>query len=230
MAFVPNAIEIARQAIQSVNPNLEKQYEGVISFLALCPEAASGLRGKRAPEIGSTEYIKTQAIAFAKAREPRGPKAPETVPDEMVSVILHSYFKIPESDLSRVQREHSLSMGAENMVGELLERYLASVLEPLGWIWCSGAMVKAVDFIKPSSQTGNSWRLLQVKNRDNSENSSSSAIRLGTSIEKWHRTFSKRQGSNWLAFPDEQLRPLLSEEDFKSFVRNYLAALPVAEA
>jgi hypothetical protein len=99
-------------------------------------------------------------------------------------------------------------MGAENLVGDLLERYLASVLEPHGWIWCSGAMVKAVDFILPPSTSGGAWRMLQVKNRDNSENSSSSAIRAGTEIEKWHRTFSK-----------------LSEENFERFVRTYLHAI-----
>jgi len=107
----------------------------------------------------------------------------------------------------------------------LLERYLASVLEPRGWVWCSGAMVKAVDFIKPPSATQATWHLLQVKNRDNSENSSSSAIRVGTTIEKWFRTFSRKTGSNWAAFPDPVLRQHLSEHDFKNFVINYLHAL-----
>ncbi len=116
-------------------------------------------------------------------------------------------------------------MGAENMVGDLLERYLASVLEPMDWIWCSGSIVKAVDFVRPPARTGETWRLLQVKNRDNSENSSSSAIRIGTSIEKWHRTFSQKLGSNWDNFPDASLRQKLSEENFKTFVRNYLQAL-----
>jgi hypothetical protein len=31
------------------------------------------------------------------------------------------------------------------MLCDLLERYLASVLEPMGWIWCSGTMVKSVE-------------------------------------------------------------------------------------
>ena len=67
--------------------------------------------------------------------------------------------------------------------------------------------------------------MLQVKNRDNSENSSSSAIRAGTIIEKWFRTFSRRAGSNWAAFPDESLRAQLSEEAFKDFVKEYLREL-----
>lgn len=225
MTFVHNYQDIARAAILGLNPSLENEFVSLISFLARFPAAASGLRGKHPPEIGSADYITVQSQAFVMARTPRAPKAPDTVPDEMVSVILNTYFGIPAAELPRVQREHSLSMGAENLVGDLLERYLASVLEPLGWIWCSGAIVKAVDFIKPPSENQPSWRLLQVKNRDNSENSSSSAIRLGTDIEKWHRTFSKRHGSNWEAFPDQSLKSQLSEIDFKSFVRNYLSEL-----
>ena len=67
------------------------------------------------------------------------------------------------------------------------------------------------------------WRLLQIKNRDNSENSSSMAIRKGTSIEKWFRSFSKKTDTNWDQFPDENVKGLVSEEGFRAFVREYLA-------
>lgn len=225
MAFVTNAETIAREAMRQVNPALAEKYAGVVQFLAGHPEAASAMRGSSAPSIGSVDYIRRQATSFSQSRDPRAPKPPETVPDEMVSVILVSYFGIAQADAERVKREHLLSMGAENMVGDLLERYLASIMEPKGWIWCSGAMVKAADFIKPPTTSSVGWRLLQVKNRDNSENSSSSAIRIGTNIEKWHRTFSKKVGSNWDAFPDATLRRDLSEDAFKKFVRDYLRAL-----
>lgn len=225
MTFAEDADSIAREAMNSIDQSLSEKYASVVRFLAVNPDAASAMRGSAAPAIGSREYIRKQASAFAQSREARAPKPPETVPDEMVSVILVSYFGIPQADAERVKREHSLSMGAENLVGDLLERYLASVLEPKGWIWCSGAMVKAVDFIHPPTSPGTGWRLLQVKNRDNSENSSSSAIRVGTKIEKWHRTFSKKIGSNWDAFPDISLRSLLSEDAFKAFVREYLRRL-----
>lgn len=225
MTFIANAENIAREVMRQINPNLVDKYGGLVKFLARHPNAASAIRGSSSPQIGTEEYLRRQAIAFSQARDPRAPKPPQTVPDEMVSVILVSYFGIAQADAERVKREHLLSMGAENMVGDLLERYLASVMEPDGWIWCSGAMVKAVDFIKPPESIEVGWRLLQVKNRDNSENSSSSAIRIGTNIEKWHRTFSKKVGSNWDAFPDKTLRRNLSEEAFKTFVRNYLKEL-----
>jgi hypothetical protein len=227
MTFIINAEIVARDAMNSVDPTLADTYASLIRFLAEFPDAASALRGQSAPAIGSRLYIERQAAAFASARQPRAPQAPTTIPDEMVSVILHEYFEIDSNDLERAKREHLLSMGAENLVGELLERYLASVLEPLGWIWCSGAMVRAVDFVKPPTNGNDVWRLLQVKNRDNSENSSSSAIRNGTAIEKWFRTFSKKAGSNWSAFPDEALRAHVSEVEFKTYVQNYLHALRV---
>lgn len=164
-------------------------------------------------------------IAYSQSRQPKTPKKPTTVPDEMVSFILRYYFEIPVRDLDRAKHEHLLSMAAENMVGDLLERYLANVMETFGWVWCSGSLVRAVDFIKPPAEKNGKWKLLQVKNRDNSENSSSSAIRSGTEIEKWFRTFSRKAQSNWAAFPDDEVRPLVSEERFKLFVKDYLQAL-----
>ncbi|HAQ1717847.1 TPA: SinI family restriction endonuclease, partial [Enterococcus faecium] len=80
-------------------------------------------------------------------------------------------------------RGHFLYMSAENMNGSILEEYLAEVLEPEGWIWCAGSVYRAVDFC----YLGTSPILLQVKNKYNTESSSSSAIRVGTTIRKWNR-------------------------------------------
>lgn len=224
MAFGNDSEVIARDAMHKINPELVEPYGLVIRFLTAHPEAASALRGANAPAIGSSEYIQRQANSFAASRKPKAPQPPETVPDEMVSLILQEFFNVKSTELERIKYEHLLSMGAENVVGDILERYLASVLEPEGWIWCSGAMVKAVDFVKPKNASGD-WQLLQVKNRDNSENSSSSAIRAGTKIEKWHRTFSKKAETNWGMFPDTALRSQLSESSFIEFVKHYIAAL-----
>lgn len=225
MAFSANSEAFARAAMAAINPPLADKYANLIKLLALNPEAASKMRGNNSPAVGTEAYIRAQAASFSSSRVPRAPEPPATVPDEMVSFILHNYFNVPEANLERAKNEHLLSMGAENLVGELLERYLASVMEPRGWIWCSGSTVKAVDLIKPPAAPGGKWKLLQVKNRDNSENSSSSAIRIGTDIEKWFRTFSKKTGSNWGAFPDAEIRPLVSEAGFRKFVKEYLEAL-----
>lgn len=225
MAFSANSEAFARAAMATINPPLADKYANLIKLLAMNPGAASKMRGNNSPAVGTEAYIRAQAASFSSSRVPRAPEPPATVPDEMISFILHNYFDVPEENLERAKNEHLLSMGAENLVGELLERYLASVMEPRGWIWCSGSTVKAVDLIKPPAAPGGAWKLLQVKNRDNSENSSSSAIRNGTDIEKWFRTFSKKTGSNWGAFPDADIRPLVSEAGFRKFVKEYLEAL-----
>jgi len=223
--FVDDPVALARATMAPLAPTLADPYATIVAFLATHPEHAAALRGRAAPPVGSTDYVVRQAQNFLDARAPRAPRAPTTVPDPLVSLIVVTYFGIDERDAERVKHEHLLSMGAEGLVGDLLERYLASELEPRGWVWCAGSIVRAVDFIRPPDTREAGWRLLQVKNRDNSENSSSSAIRAGTSIEKWFRTFSRRPGSNWDNFPDASVRGVLSEERFFAFVTDYLTSL-----
>lgn len=226
MPFIENAEAVAHEIMMGINPRFADPYSKLIKFLVEFPTAASALKNI---EVGTIQYIQTQANAFARSRNAISPIPPKTIPDEMVSVILRDYFDIPEGDLEKIKIEHSLSMGAENIVGNLLERYLAMVMEPRGWIWCSGSIIRAADFLKPPSAKNQSWELLQVKNRSNSENSSSSAIRIGTSIQKWHRTFAYKKALNWQAFPDKSIVGLISEDDFKKFVSDYLQKIKSVE-
>lgn len=223
MAFTQNSLSWATREMDALHQGLTYQFVSVIKFFIYSPlSAKKPVGGSAAPELGSEHHIRQLASSFLSSRHFRYPIAPQTIPDQMVSVILHEYFNVDENDLSRISSEHALSMGAENFVGELLERYLASALEPMGWVWCSGSIVKAADFIKFDN---GEWHVLQVKNRDNSENSSSSAIRIGTDIKKWFRTFSRRAETNWDAFPDASAKRLLSEEGFIKFTRQHLTVL-----
>lgn len=213
--------QTAHVAIAHYNPRLGEKFAHLIRFLNLHPESGPQRKGSAFP-VGSVHYIELLAKRFADGRRGRKPKEPKTVPDNMVSVVLQDYFGCAPADLKRIQKEHRLSMGAENIIGDLLERYLADVLEPKGWVWCSGSTAKAIDFIKPPTTSDNIWTTLQVKNRSNTENSSSITVRNGTSIKHWHRTFSNKEKTNWAAFPDAELAPLLSENGFELFVRHYL--------
>ena len=85
--------------------------------------------------------------------------------------------------------------------------------------------MRSVDFVKPPADLAGEWVALQIKNRDNSENSSSKAIRDGAQIIHWFRCFSKKDKTNWAAFPDEVLRADLSEDEFRAFVKDYLKTL-----
>lgn len=204
----------------SSNVKWAESFGKAMEYLRQFPEGASYLNGA-SPE--AEDYISKMANRFIQGRSIT-PSIPATVMDEMIGVILSSYYDISAVDIPQAYNFHRLSMGAENVIGSLLEAYLASVLEPAGWVWCSGSFVKAVDFIKPNAQM-EQWSLLQVKNRDNSENSSSSAIRNGTQIKKWFRTFSRNGATNWGNFPDEQLRSMMSEDKFKDFIVNYMRTL-----
>lgn len=205
-----------------------KFYE-IVRFLELNPEAAPKPKSKIKPKFGSSDHLKIMASSFIDSRKPLSRPKSKTIPDSMVSFILEKYFDIDASELSRISEEHRMSMSAENMIGNLLERYIAHNLEPIGWIWASGSTIKAVDFILPPNSSEMSWYALQVKNRDNSENSSSSAIREGTIIKKWFRTFSTRNRTNWEMFPNNIIGSSLSENGFKLFVMEALEQLKVVD-
>lgn len=214
----------AVKKMNEIDSDLTEKFEKLVLCLSMNPELAPKPKSESIQQ-GSREHIEKLAISFAKSREPKTPKTPSTVPDKMVSEILNIYYDVPRDQLEEAKMLHAESMGAENIIGDLLERYIASVIEPQGWVWCSGSTMKAIDFICPPINNGGCWRLLQIKNRDNTENSSSSAIRAGTTIEKWFRTFSRKDGTNWGAFPCVTGRSHLSEEGFISFTNNYLGDL-----
>ncbi len=225
MSFDKSSAELAKKIMKQLSPTLADRFSILIEFLTDNPETAAALRGGKDLVIGSEDYIRRQAENFISSRDPRAPSPPSTVPDEMVSFILDKYFDVPKNELERAVELHNLSMGAENLIGDILERYIASVVEDHGWVWCSGSIVKAIDFIHKKSN--GEWATLQVKNRDNSENSSSSAIRNGTTIEKWFRTFSKKKGDNWENFP-KIVKVELSEAGFRKFVDSYLQGIKKA--
>ena len=74
--FVTNAEMIARSAMATINPALVDAYGHLIGFLALNPGAASKMKGKAAPEIGTEAYIQAQALSFCASRRPRAPQPP----------------------------------------------------------------------------------------------------------------------------------------------------------
>ena len=159
---------------------------------------------------------------FLRGREAKHPEVPKTLTDEAVLDVMGNYFSC-QYPAEQVVDIHKKAMASENIVGDILERYIAHVLEPHGWVWASGSILRAIDFIY-QDEHGN-WILLQVKNRDNSENSSSSAIREGTDIKKWFRSFSRKQDTNWPAFPVPEFADLLSEEDFRKYLIAYVTNL-----
>ena len=149
-----------------------------------------------------------------------------TRPDPVVDEVLKAYKNVAAEDLERISMEHRLSMQAENIVGKLLERYVAPLLESKGWVWCAGETLRSVDFMRDEDTAD--VKLLQIKNRSNSENSSSSAIRAGTTIKKWYRISSASGRTRWECLPENE-DGTCSEKGFHRFVHEEAQRQPRVE-
>lgn len=210
--------------------SLISSFVEVCSFLSEYPDELSWRTSKNNPVKPSVEIeegLTTLANRYFEAyRRSDFPTEPSTVPDEMVSVIMENAYGYSSTECERIKLEHQHAMCAENCVGNLLERYLDSKLRVSHWSWCCGEFVKAIDFLGRNENS--EWIALQIKNRDNSENSSSSAIRDGTRIQKWFRSFSKdtKKGrpyfTNWENLPPLMRGYDLGEKEFKVFVSDYI--------
>lgn len=146
--------------------------------------------------------------------------------DNSFRTIFNCYVENPlsEEEFYTGATLHKVFMGVENKFGEILEEYVASKLKVNGWIWCAGSFVKGIDLIK---KDGESWKLLQIKSRSNTENSSSKKIReyikdrTGAEIISWYRlNVNPRTGENPIEW--EVLEQLVdfegfSDEDLISF-------------
>lgn len=134
--------------------------------------------------------------------------AKKTCSDPALATIVKGACGLDDDEIEVMENAHNLFMSAENIQGGLLEEYIANNIESYGWVWCSGNTLRAVDFCKRDGSV-----LLQVKNKNNTENSSSSAIRNGTKIEKWHRLKTKRNKNKpYPAYEWEKLNEIINRE------------------
>lgn len=146
---------------------------------------------------------------------------PGTVADPIIEKIIGARLAhLSEDDLMKITYAHRLGMSAENILGLLLEEYLATRLKDHGWHCAWGETIKSVDFV---NEHGN---LLQIKNRSNSENSSSSAVRDGTEIDKWFRIKADRVEYMWEKLNQICNTQHLSENDFVGFAMDCIRHNP----
>ncbi|WP_125709852.1 SinI family restriction endonuclease [Lacticaseibacillus porcinae] len=156
---------------------------------------------------------------------------PKSATDPALGVMVQQRQNLTDDQLIEKIHAHQLFMSAENVQGNLLEEYIASVAEPQGWIWARGETLRACDFVKPGQIITS---FVQIKNRDNTENSSSQAIRQGTQIRKWNRLKTRRKdGKPYPVFMWEKLNELMelsgevtSEAGYRGFLRNVIQKNP----
>ncbi|TAH56698.1 MAG: SinI family restriction endonuclease [Sphaerochaeta sp.] len=116
---------------------------------------------------------------------------------------------------------HRLSMAAENIIGLILEEYIHCSALQHGWTCCWGSAIPSVDFCSSEGT------LLQIKNRSNTENSSSNKIRVGTEIRIWFRLSAYTGETRWDGLNDIIGEPdLMSEKGFHTFAADLIRRNP----
>jgi len=150
---------------------------------------------------------------------------PGTKHDDALDMVINAKLSnLNNTDLQDIKWAHRLGMSAENIFGTILEEYLAEKLAPHGWFCAWGSVLKAVDFVS------NNGDFLQIKSRNNTENSSSNKIRNGTNIKKWWRFHATNGTTNWEELNTKLGINTLSEDDFRRFVAELVANNPSAMA
>ncbi len=217
------SIATASQIAEDLNIRWDGGVAVVFSAIAGDLERVPGnIGGKNDNESSAIRkwLLKYQAGKDGRASQ-RKSNLPGTVSDPVIEKIIGSRISgLTEKDLNKIQYAHRLAMSAENILGLILEEYLAVSLEFHGWHCAWGETVKSVDFVHEDG------RLLQVKNRSNSENSSSSTVRNGTQIEKWFRIKADRIEYMWSSLNEICGTIELSEDSFVDFVQTTLKNNP----
>tara|TARA_R110001592_G_scaffold59440_7_gene180455 strand:- start:1786 stop:2523 length:738 start_codon:yes stop_codon:yes gene_type:complete len=217
------SIATASQIAEDLNIRWDDGVAVVFSAIAGDLERVPGnIGGKNDNESSAIRkwLLKYQAGKDGRASQ-RKSNLPGTVSDPVIEKIIGSRISgLTEKDLNKIQYAHRLAMSAENILGLMLEEYLAVSLEFHGWHCAWGETVKSVDFVHEDG------RLLQVKNRSNSENSSSSTVRNGTQIEKWFRIKADRIEYMWSSLNEICGTIELSENSFVDFVQTTLKNNP----
>lgn len=211
---------------QDIKTNLEA-VNCILKVLVQNPDLAPEFKSlPREPKIVVSWWLGKYFHSYSHRISQRTSNYPGTMPDAMVSKIIKARLeRLSNAELKRISDAHRLSMSSENILGLLLEEFLATHLIKYNWHCAWGESIKSVDFVSAEGL------LLQVKNRSNSENSSSSKVRTGTSILKWHRVNATTGRYNWQALNEIIGQECsLSEDAFEAFVKETLRANPKALA
>ncbi len=152
-------------------------------------------KGNNTPENYLKRWVKNYYDAKSTPPSKRSASAKSSCSDPAIKILVKTTQGLSDEAASSGEAAHNLYMSAENSQGNLLEEYISENARPYGIIWCEGNVLKATDFCSTDGSL-----CLQVKNKSNTENSSSSNIREGTKIEKWYRLGTKTK--NGTKLPD----------------------------
>lgn len=201
--------------------------EVVLKRICQIPEYSCSINIKEGE--GVNDYIEKWTNKFINGYDNRASQRTSNPIGTKHDAILDGIINARLPNLTDIEKKsikygHRLSMSAENIAGSLLEEYLAQALLGYKWHCCWGETMKSIDFCNENGE------ILQVKNSDNSENSSSKTVRDGTKIQHWFRRFSRTGETNWGALnelagiTDEDKK--LSEEKYRAYVESVVTQNP----
>ena len=186
-----------RGAYQNVKGNINFNSNDLDMIFEICLVhkkrfPAINLKGNGTLEKYIERWVKGYVKAINNIPSNRKAKPKSSCVDPSIATIVKTICGLSDDEVKAGIKYHNLFMSAENIHGELLEEYIASKVRPYGFIWCRGNIMAAIDFCN-----SNGTFSFQVKNRKNTENSSSKKIREGSSIsiERWYR-FDTRSEKN----------------------------------
>lgn len=217
-------LQIFQNAFSQQDQPFLEAHRTILTACYRNPGLSPTLKGSTLDDLAQS-WLKKYSDSYENRISRRISQPPKTVADPIVNTIINARLTRLTSDhLEQIQYAHRLSMSAENIQGLLLEEFLAEQLDEYGWYCCWGESVRHVDFCNVDGS------LLQVKNRSNSENSSSSRVRISQPIEKWYRVDARTGSYRWSYFNDKYGTTRFSEENFAMFVQQILTENPRALA
>ena len=210
-----------------IPPHLHIEY--ALNVCIIKPGLAPDINKKREKKLSAEgcvkEWVKKFAQGYGKCISKQQAKPPQTKADTAVVRIIQKVAGCRAAGATRIMYAHRLGMSAENILGHLLEEFLFKKLASAGWVMAWGSTITAVDFCNSAGE------VLQVKNRDNTENSSSNKVREGNEeISLWVRGNSKNGSTNWVDLKDLLHLPTdikgLNEDGFLKFIDDTLKKNP----
>ena len=171
------------------------------------------LTSEKTPKNYIERWVKGYYDAKKNPPSKRTANPKSSCTDPAIAIIVQATQGMTEQQSTTGENNHNLFMSAENIQGSLLEEYIAYKVRPYGFLWCDGNVLRAVDFCNSDGSF-----FLQVKNKSNTENSSSSNIREGTTIEKWYRLGTKiRCGEKYPVYKWDVLNNLINKHRTEGF-------------
>ena len=119
---------------------------------------------------------------------------PGTVPDELVAEVLEVLCDADPNSRHTIQKQYNQQKQVEQKIlGMFLELYILKHSFNFGWVQ-TGNCIRGTDMIKKNAD--GSWFKLQIKNSDNTTNSSSAGFIADKAIT-WRRRNSKKGTQYW---------------------------------